>query len=107
MEVRSCQLRAGSRRSKSLAKQKHVGKECTEMYGRIQVVDQLGADLRLIEYEFHSGKRITRVAVQHGQKSREPVSSFEFFLPYRSRTTLRESDECFERAIQEFPALPA
>ena len=42
-------------RSQNLAEQKYVGKECTEMHGSIQVVDQLGADHRLSEHKIHSG----------------------------------------------------
>jgi hypothetical protein len=53
-----CDLPGGWLHPKNLAKQKHVGKQRTQMDRCVQVIDQLRADRWLREHEFNGGTRI-------------------------------------------------
>src|SRR6266481_8033438 len=77
------------------------------MHRRVQVIDQLRANCRLSENQFHGGERVTRIAVQHIQERIESIPSFEAFLLHGDSTALHKSAECFDRTAQEFPDLPA
>src|SRR6202023_2227120 len=71
----------------------------------IEVVDQLGADVRLGQHQLNGRERILRVAMEYRDEGFTSARGLQALLRHRDGATLGESDKRFSSALDEIAYL--
>jgi len=77
------------------------------MDGRVEIVNQLGADGGLGQDKFNGGERVNDVAIKDGEECEVLVSWRKTLFFDVRRTSRRQPGQSFNSAVQEFTYLSA